>query len=338
MMTLTQTGNQVEGKYTLEDGHVAGTVSGNVLNGKWDEAPRQTAHDRGPFQFTMSGDGQSFTGTWGHDDTGPYPDPWNGTCASGACKQNGTAPPPTQPTRCPGAGTATFAQTTAPFICNTGEPGPGGSTRVSSPTLAPGDKNVTVGVGSSAGNLNGTTIVGEAEPKRPRSQKIGEAVAACWLIGTEAFDYPPHLIKAAMNEIVEGSGRSDPTPEEIARRIAAVMGDPEARLYACMLLARRLTEYTDPPSISAAGGCNTQRIAIKPRTRRGRIVGLKFVKRQRPRRSSVRYRCKIENGTATITVRRRKSLRKAVGKKLDLGAVRAPKASARQATLTFGFF
>ena len=74
-MTLTQTGSSVEGTYSFESGKVNGTVSGNVLSGRWGGGTDRDRIMTGePFEFTMSADvGESFTGTWGHDDTGPDP-------------------------------------------------------------------------------------------------------------------------------------------------------------------------------------------------------------------------------------------------------------------------
>jgi hypothetical protein len=88
-MTLTQSGSSVEGTYTYDDGHLTGTVSGNVLNGRWDEAPTRTGpDDAGPLQFTLSSDGRSFTGTWRYDGDDPsVVRLWNGTAT-------GAPPPP----------------------------------------------------------------------------------------------------------------------------------------------------------------------------------------------------------------------------------------------------
>jgi hypothetical protein len=91
-MRLVQTGSTVEGRYDYDDGHLTGAVSGNVLKGRWDEAPTRKGQDAGPFEFTLSADSRSFTGTWRHEDnpTEPLGD-WHGSCTSGACLQNGQA-------------------------------------------------------------------------------------------------------------------------------------------------------------------------------------------------------------------------------------------------------
>jgi hypothetical protein len=41
-MTLTESGGSVEGNYTHDQGHLSGSVNGNVLSGMWDEAPTRT--------------------------------------------------------------------------------------------------------------------------------------------------------------------------------------------------------------------------------------------------------------------------------------------------------
>jgi hypothetical protein len=90
VMKLTQTGNHVEGTYAYDDGHLTGTVSGDTLEGRWDEAPTRKGDDAGPFTFTMSASGKSFTGKWRHESrpTEAFGD-WHGTCSAGACLNNG---------------------------------------------------------------------------------------------------------------------------------------------------------------------------------------------------------------------------------------------------------
>jgi hypothetical protein len=230
---------------------------------------------------------------------------------------------------CPDRKRITLAQARGPLVCNTDEPDPGEAIKLSSPTLDPKDKQVKVDVGSSAGNLNGTTIVGEAERKQARAEKIGEAVAACYFIGTAAFDYPRETITEALLDMVNSG------------QISLEFRDtPTGRLKICIALARKLVEPAGNTAVAhaAARGCNARRIAITPLVRKGRIVGLKPAKSQRPSRSSVRYSCTGgPGGSAKLTVRRSQGLRAAVGKRLDLGVVRAPGASARETTLSFAF-
>lgn len=98
-MPLTQTGSQVEGTYPFRSGHLAGTVTGNVFKGRWDQLPtRYAPNDAGVVELTMSADGRALTGRWNRDGspTSWHTD-WNGTCRVGACDRNtaGSAPPPT---------------------------------------------------------------------------------------------------------------------------------------------------------------------------------------------------------------------------------------------------
>ncbi len=66
-MALRQSGTQVSGDYTHENGMVTGTVSGNTLSGVWAEEPTYTGDkDSGRYVVTMSTDGQSFSGTFGY--------------------------------------------------------------------------------------------------------------------------------------------------------------------------------------------------------------------------------------------------------------------------------
>ncbi|MEA2324203.1 MAG: hypothetical protein QOD81_4053 [Solirubrobacteraceae bacterium] len=231
---------------------------------------------------------------------------------------------------CPGRQRITLAQAKGPLVCNTNEPGPGESIKLTSPTLRPKDKEVKVDIGSSAGTLSGTTIVGEAEAKQSRAEKVGEVVAACYFIGSAAFDYPKETIGRALDELVEA--------DQIHMEAA---GTPRGRLLICIALARKLVEPAGSSAAAhaAARGCNARRIAIVPQVRRGRIVGLKPAKVQRPSGSSVRYSCAAgADGTAAkLTVRRSQGLRSAIGTRLDLGVVRASNAPERQATLTFKF-
>lgn len=81
-MTLNRNGNFVTGTYP--NGTITGTISANVLNGVWSDNS-----GAGTLAFTLSADGNSFTGVWtrlgGNGNAGGT---WNGTRA-------GTAPPVT---------------------------------------------------------------------------------------------------------------------------------------------------------------------------------------------------------------------------------------------------
>ena len=80
-MTLTQSGNQVTGSYTHDNGRISATVSGNTLRGIWSEAPSYAPpDDAGEMVFNMSADRQSFTGDWRYGSTGGWQSGgWTGT-------------------------------------------------------------------------------------------------------------------------------------------------------------------------------------------------------------------------------------------------------------------
>ena len=67
-MYLTQSGNQVDGKYDYQNGRITGTVSCGVFSGTWSEEPSYgPPHDSGPITFRLSTDsagGAVFIGTW----------------------------------------------------------------------------------------------------------------------------------------------------------------------------------------------------------------------------------------------------------------------------------
>lgn len=70
-MKLMQKGNTVTGTYSWDEGKIEGTVSGNMLRGTWSESPSYSPpDDAGDFEFTLSADGNSFSGHWryGSDD------------------------------------------------------------------------------------------------------------------------------------------------------------------------------------------------------------------------------------------------------------------------------
>src|SRR4051812_14597917 len=68
VMTLTQTGSKVVGKYVHDDGRIVGTASGGKFKGRWTELPtRKGPSDAGAAEFTMSRSGKAFTGRWTYD-------------------------------------------------------------------------------------------------------------------------------------------------------------------------------------------------------------------------------------------------------------------------------
>jgi hypothetical protein len=78
-MELTQTGSSVAGDYTWDQGKIDGTVNGDVLRGTWSEAPSYAPPtDAGDFEFTLSSDGNSFTGKWRYGSSGEWEGDWTG--------------------------------------------------------------------------------------------------------------------------------------------------------------------------------------------------------------------------------------------------------------------
>jgi hypothetical protein len=217
------------------------------------------------------------------------------------------------------------------------EPVPGGSVSVSSPDPLPRKGGeVTVNVTSSAGDLNGTTIVGEGEvspeaKEKEKARKVGEAVAACWLLGPDALA----TTEEAMQKVL--------TDPEVKEKFRGLQADEQLRM--CITFVTSLGQNLSVGGVgrtSAAAAqmaCGAERIALEVRSRKGKIVGVKLAKKQRRPASAPRYGCSSSGGDAEITVThgRKASLREGLGKKLDLAAVRAPDAVQRDATLTFGF-
>jgi hypothetical protein len=78
-MTLQQNGSKVTGEYEWDGGKITGTVSGNMLKGTWSEAPTyQPENDAGDFEFTISSDGNSFSGRWRYGYSGDWDGDWDG--------------------------------------------------------------------------------------------------------------------------------------------------------------------------------------------------------------------------------------------------------------------
>lgn len=87
MMTLTAGGS---GHYEgFTPGDVKGTIKGNVLKGTWTQPGDPPK--KGTFEFTMSGDGRSFSGDWAYaNGSCGTACGWNGVCVAGPCTKNGT--------------------------------------------------------------------------------------------------------------------------------------------------------------------------------------------------------------------------------------------------------
>ena len=90
-MTVKQSGASVEGTYTHDEGHIVGTISGNVLTGRWDEAPtRKGPKDAGAVILTLAAQGTSFSGDWNYDGDGAWhKNDWSASCSGGDCTKNG---------------------------------------------------------------------------------------------------------------------------------------------------------------------------------------------------------------------------------------------------------
>ncbi len=75
-MILDAGGN---GTYTHDKGRIRGSVHGGVLTGTWSEAPSyKPPKDAGDVEFTLSADGNSFTGKWRYGHSGNWHYDWRG--------------------------------------------------------------------------------------------------------------------------------------------------------------------------------------------------------------------------------------------------------------------
>ena len=114
------------GSYTgFSPGTVEGHVSGNVNEGTWrqpGDPPKQ-----GPFKFTLSSDGRSFSGEWSYEGDGcGNACGWNGTCKDGPCMNNGAkgaepSPSPTSTTTLPPSSYATVVSFTGEVTYRIGQ-------------------------------------------------------------------------------------------------------------------------------------------------------------------------------------------------------------------------
>ena len=78
-MELTQSDGSVTGTYEHDQGQIQGTVQGNKLIGTWSEYPSYAPpDDAGDFEFTLSPDGNSFSGRWRYDSEGDWSE-WTAT-------------------------------------------------------------------------------------------------------------------------------------------------------------------------------------------------------------------------------------------------------------------
>jgi len=64
-LQLIQNGFNVSGKYDHDDGKLEGVIKGNVIYGKWFEAPSYNElDDAGLFELVFTDDFNAFTGKW----------------------------------------------------------------------------------------------------------------------------------------------------------------------------------------------------------------------------------------------------------------------------------
>lgn len=78
-MVLKQKGKSIEGTYEHDQGYIKLTISGKILKGRWSERPTYEApDDAGEVEFTLSDDGESFSGRWRYGATGTWQDGWTG--------------------------------------------------------------------------------------------------------------------------------------------------------------------------------------------------------------------------------------------------------------------
>lgn len=78
-LTLDQQGSDVTGTYAT-DGHIRGTMDGQVMRGQWTSATQFADFTKGDIEFTFSDDGTSFTGKWSKGLGMPWElTAWNGT-------------------------------------------------------------------------------------------------------------------------------------------------------------------------------------------------------------------------------------------------------------------
>ncbi len=80
-MTLHQSGNQVTGEYSHDNGRIEGVLEGRILKGRWSESPSYAPpKDAGALEFEFSEDGNSFKGGWRYGfERGRWNGGWSGT-------------------------------------------------------------------------------------------------------------------------------------------------------------------------------------------------------------------------------------------------------------------
>jgi tetratricopeptide (TPR) repeat protein len=84
-MALHQSGHDVSGNYTHDQGRIVGTLSDDKMIGTWSEAPTYspTHHDAGDMELILSDDCKSFSGNWRYGSEGGWSGSWRGTRIAG---------------------------------------------------------------------------------------------------------------------------------------------------------------------------------------------------------------------------------------------------------------
>ncbi|MFH1234487.1 MAG: hypothetical protein V1493_02640 [Candidatus Diapherotrites archaeon] len=79
-MEFKQDGSKVTATYTYDSGKIDAVISGNILIGKWSEAPSYAEPgDAGDVELELSTDCKSFTGNWRYGTGGAWSGGWTGT-------------------------------------------------------------------------------------------------------------------------------------------------------------------------------------------------------------------------------------------------------------------
>jgi len=212
------------------------------------------------------------------------------------------------------------------------QPASGATEAVQSPSDLPATAtSASVDVSSSSGNLSGDAVAagGDVETFQQTKTRVGQFVAFCWL--TYDFKDKNGNVKnlSPAQQLIACSALARLLI--IASHRFAVSAQPLASPNALALQSGAV------PLSAANRGCRELVIPIGVRTSKGRIVSIGKAKHASLTASSVRYSCSVSGGTVKITIKGHKSLRKSLGKRLQLLVVRATKAPPASGTLTFTF-
>jgi hypothetical protein len=180
----------------------------------------------------------------------------------------------------------------------------------------------TLEVTTSTGQLPGAAVVAEGGT---RSQRIGEAVAACWLIG-------PDVVKISNQNLA----RKIKSKGFLAKFNEL---DAQGAFRICLqIVAAANRDDPTPPVVTGAASCRSRPLTFTLKRRKGKVVSIKLSTKT-PDKSHVRYSCTTSSGKLTITAKRDRKggLRKSIGKHLDVAAYRSPNAASSDAKLAYRF-